>query len=178
MDDPFDSPPRRGQGGGRGNLRGGRSRGRNSPDPFGSPRQPPPPMNPFISRGSPPQWRASQLGPGDGNRSRGGGLFGQFGARRPVPMVDDPFGGSSVAGPAERQARQDLLRRVRNYFDETRFRTENSSLATSGLLLRVAEMRNGQAPKRFVVKASFPEVAKAIEMEKIWTDVSKSHAIL
>ncbi|TGJ85196.1 hypothetical protein E0Z10_g3522 [Xylaria hypoxylon] len=167
MSDPFSSPPGGGRGG-RGAFTpsppprgGGRgtapwaSGGRGSPDPFGGLPPAPRQFNPFVRR---PACRG-----GRGGR----GLFGQFGART-TASLDDPFGGSSVMGGPERQ---DWLQQARESFsDEARFTVEKASVTTSGMLLRVVEMLDaGRAPRRFAVKASFPEVAGMVARERDWT---------
>ncbi|KAK5632351.1 hypothetical protein RRF57_008065 [Xylaria bambusicola] len=176
MDDPFDSPPRPGQGGRRMPPRG-RGMDRDSPDPFGTPRRPPPRMNPFVSQAAHAGWRPSPMEGHGGNRGTifgsGGGLFGQFGERRPAPIDDDPFGGSTVAGPREQADRQARLQRAKELFGDTsRFTVEKSNVTTSGLLLRVVEALDDQRSRRFVVKASFPEIGGAIATERDWTYVS------
>ncbi|KAI0455902.1 hypothetical protein F5B21DRAFT_513708 [Xylaria acuta] len=189
MSNPFSTPPR-GGGGGRGRgastpsppARGGGERarpsrgsssssssGRNSPDSFRTSPPAPRRTNLFVGRpGWPPPLPEERGGSGGGRGGRGGGgLFGQFGGPATAP-TDDPFGGSSAAGGAERE---DWLQRARESFsDEPRFTIEKSTVATSGMLLRVSEMLDaGRVPRRFVVKASSPTSAEVVRRERNWT---------
>ncbi|KAI0554547.1 hypothetical protein F4679DRAFT_596480 [Xylaria curta] len=184
--------PARG-GGGRGNFSDSSSSGigsvGNSPDPFGSPPRAPQRGNLFARppprQGWPPP--LPQERDGNGGRSRWGlfgrggrgpisagggrggeGSFGLFGGRAAAPM-DDPFGGSSVAGGAERQ---DWLQRATKFFnDEPRFTVEKTNVSRGGMLMRVMEMLDaGRVYRRFVVKASSSlDSAGVVRREMGWT---------
>jgi hypothetical protein len=183
---------RRGGGGGRGTPPGGRGGGRGIPDPFGTPSRAPPRIlqtNPFVSPAAWSGWSSSSSAGVRGESSRGrrrvgifgragrggGGLFGPFGGRASAPG-DDPFGGSSVPDDAERQT---WLRRAKESFsNDSRFTAEKATVTASGMLLRIVEMMDaGQVPRRFVVKASFPEVAGWVVRERQWTHVSMIPAV-
>ncbi|KAI0858656.1 hypothetical protein F4860DRAFT_485714 [Xylaria cubensis] len=188
------TPPQPAQGsGGRGKFSdsssSGIGSGGNSPDPFSSPLRAPQRAN-FFARPPPRQgwapplpqnrddngergrWglfgRGGRGGMGARGRRGGEGSFGLFGGRTAAPM-DDPFGGSSVAGGAERQ---DWLQRATKLFnDEPRFTVEKTNVSRGGMLLHVMEMLDsGRMYRRFVVKASSsPSSAGVIRREMGWT---------
>ncbi|RWA07122.1 hypothetical protein EKO27_g7983 [Xylaria grammica] len=184
MSDPFNTPPRGGRGGrgqstpppagrGRGGGRtpGDNGGGRGSPDPFGPAPVLPPRTNPFVGPATRSGWSSSssegRSGSRDGRRRRGpfrrGGLFG---AHAPS-AEDDPFGGPSVASGAER--RRSLQRAIDVFRNDYRFTVEKATVTTNGVQLRVVEAPGGgHVPRRFVAKASFPAVARAVAMERDW----------
>ncbi|TRX97137.1 hypothetical protein FHL15_001931 [Xylaria flabelliformis] len=188
------TPPRpaQGSGGGGGKFSdsssSGIGSGGNSPDPFSSPPRAPQRANLFARpptrQGWPPLPRERD---GNGERDRWGrfggdgrggmgargrrvgeGSFGLFGGRTAAPM-DDPFGGSSVAGGAERQ--NWLQRATKLFNDQPRFMVEKTTVSRGGMLLRVVEMLDsGRVYRRFVVKASSsPSSAGVIRREMGWT---------
>ncbi|KAI0439239.1 hypothetical protein F4803DRAFT_531876 [Xylaria telfairii] len=147
---------------GRGMPSGFSGGGRGIPDPFGTP---PPRMTNLAawSSSSSEERGGGIFGRGKGGGRGGGGvLSGLFGGHATAPG-DDPFGGSSPAAGTERQ---DWLQRARDSFsDESRFLVEKTIVTTSGMMLRVVDMLG---VGRFVVKASFPGVARAVARERDW----------
>ncbi|RYC61056.1 hypothetical protein CHU98_g5134 [Xylaria longipes] len=153
---------------GRGTPPGGGGGGRNTPDPFRTPPRVVRRTNPFVG---PAAWSGWSSSSSEGNGSSiggralgrgergggglfgrgGGGLFGRGGGglfgRGPTEPADDPFGGSSMVGGAERQ---EWLRRAKESFsDELRFTVETTTVTTSGVQLRGVEMLDaGRAPRR------------------------------